>query len=428
MKEEWLKDIHNQMVDYEVDEPENLWEQIQTKISEEEKKRNRVATLLWVKRFVAVAAILILFFSVSYYLNKGETPSAMVTVGVQTKKFPNNEDHTIVDRDSSVSPFSNDKEATIVEKNTNQSTSEEITSAQTKSFDNSQKKYQNKRNDEILKVIGVNDNAQVVSVKKNMLLIESQDDNFQLPANEDELPMAVAQVKTDKKSSEYMSFGVFTSGGTSSSLSSKSIDNVEVQSIGLDKSAWKDSPLLGTLAFNHGRETQTDIKHRQPIRVGLLFNYGITNRIGIESGIMYTNLTSDIREGSENHYFTSQQKLHYLGIPLNLRYKILSSRKFGMYSSLGVLSEKNISGEFSKTYFIDNQKSNTENEKIKINTLQWSVNASLGIQYNFSSLFGIYAEPGVSYYFKDNIPVKTIYTDKPFNFNFNIGVRFTFEK
>ena len=70
----------------------------------------------------------------------------------------------------------------------------------------------------------------------------------------------------------------------------------------------------------------------------------------------------------------------------------------------------------SETYSIDEK------------PFQFSVNASAGVQLNATSLIGIYAEPGVSYHFKDNSTLQTIYSDKPFNFNLNIGIRFTFGK
>ena len=221
---------------------------------------------------------------------------------------------------------------------------------------------------------------------------------------------------------------MFTAGDTSSTFSSKSVDRSFVASIEMDESTWRDSSLLGTLVFNQGKELQTEVKHRLPIRVGVLFTYNINNYIGIESGVTYTNLTSDMREGSENHYFTSEQKLHYVGVPINLKYRIFAQKAFQLYASSGFLVEKSVSGELIKSYFLDNQFTQTERESLKINSLQWSVNVATGVQYNFSSLIGVYAEPGISYYFDNNSPVETIYKDKPLNFNLNVGVRFTFGK
>ena len=140
----------------------------------------------------------------------------------------------------------------------------------------------------------------------------------------------------------------------------------------------------------------------------------------------YTNLTSDIREGSASHYFTGEQTLHYIGIPLNLKFTLFSWKGFDLYASTGCLGEKCVSGNVKKKYVLENQVKRTENESVVVDPLQWSVNLSAGVQYNFISLMGIYVEPGLSYYFNDGSPVKTIYKDKPLNFNLNLGLRFTF--
>ena len=56
---------------------------------------------------------------------------------------------------------------------------------------------------------------------------------------------------------------------------------------------------------------------------------------------------------------------------------------------------------------------------------QWSANAAAGIQLNPLPNIGIFAEPGVSYYFNDGTSLSTIYKDHPCNFNLNVGLRFT---
>ena len=43
----------------------------------------------------------------------------------------------------------------------------------------------------------------------------------------------------------------------------------------------------------------------------------------------------------------------------------------------------------------------TKKSNVKIDQLQWSANASVGAQYNFSDRVGLYFEPGVSYYFEN---------------------------
>ena len=85
-----------------------------------------------------------------------------------------------------------------------------------------------------------------------------------------------------------------------------------------------------------------------------------------------------------------------------------------------------MSGKLKKEYILNNQVVKEETQNLNEKPFQWSINASAGLQYNITPSIGLYAEPGVSYYIKDGTSLKTIYKDKPFNFNLNLGLRFTF--
>ena len=91
--------------------------------------------------------------------------------------------------------------------------------------------------------------------------------------------------------------------------------------LGADKASWEDNPMLGILLFNQGQDVANEVKHRLPVRTGLSFAYRINDRLSIESGLLYTLLTSDLKYGSESHYIAGQQKLHYIGVPVNARYR-----------------------------------------------------------------------------------------------------------
>lgn len=69
---------------------------------------------------------------------------------------------------------------------------------------------------------------------------------------------------------------------------------------------------------------------------------------------------------------------------------------------------------------------NEESESLDIDPLQWSVMAALGAQVNFTKQVGLYVEPGVAYYFDDKSGIETIRKEHPFNFNLQLGMRFSF--
>ena len=419
MKEEWLKDIHNQMIDYEMEEPQDLWESIQAKRSEGNKRKHRKKIIfLWTKRVTLAAAVAVLIFVANYHFDREDDIPAVSIVDSTSLK------NNSIRNSLPPSSLTDEKEEATIIGNKVNSVNQEKTIVKKETIPHTQTEIAEKtlQANEIAMQEGSEEKLRSITEEKQ------PQEQIQEIVSEELAFEDLAQVAPREGFFKRVSFGMFTAGGTSSTFSSKSVDRSFVASIEMDESTWRDSSLLGTLVFNQGKELQTEVKHRLPIRVGVLFTYNINNYIGIESGVTYTNLTSDMREGSENHYFTSEQKLHYVGVPINLKYRIFAQKAFQLYASSGFLVEKSVSGELMKSYFLDNQFTQTERESLKINSLQWSVNVATGVQYNFSSLIGVYAEPGISYYFDNNSPVETIYKDKPLNFNLNVGVRFTFGK
>ena len=70
-------------------------------------------------------------------------------------------------------------------------------------------------------------------------------------------------------------------------------------------------------------------------------------------------------------------------------------------------------------------KQSTEGVEQKLNhdKMQWSVNASLGLQYDVLPLLALYAEPGINYHFNNGSTVKNYFKDKPVNLKLQFGVR-----
>ena len=183
--------------------------------------------------------------------------------------------------------------------------------------------------------------------------------------------------------------------------------------------------MLGILLYNQGQDVEARAKHRQPIRAGLTLAYRVTDRLSVESGLTYTRLSSDIREGSESHYVAGEQTLNYVGVPLSAKYRLAQLKKLDVYASAGVLVEQCVTGNTKRDYVVNREKKLAEREDIGPKPLQVSANAAVGVQYNLTPLVGVYAEPGASYYFDDRSSLQTIYKEKPLNLNINLGVRLT---
>ena len=166
--------------------------------------------------------------------------------------------------------------------------------------------------------------------------------------------------------------------------------------------------------------------HHQPIRVGLSLRYAISPRWSLLTGVNYSYLQSDFSSYNNRTSTDKKQKLHYIGIPVNLSYTLWQKKKFNLYLIAGAQAEKLVKGQTETTTTQHNQSTTSNTENVHENKPVFSTNTSLGVEYQLGKFIGLFAEPGVSYYFKNGSGIESSYTEKPFNFNFNLGVRVNF--
>lgn len=234
-----------------------------------------------------------------------------------------------------------------------------------------------------------------------------------------------------------LSIGLGAAGAGSSSSMDKFEPRAVMGSNPLEGEAgtvgWADDRILtsaGTIVFNQP-EVNDSYTHKMPVKLGLTARYAFTNLLGIESGLTYSLLQSDIKRGSESttrSWSNSEQTLHYLGVPLNLTFNFLNSRYVDVYASAGGMMEFGVKGSIKTTDHLHNSMTSTHQNAITPKGLLWSVNATAGVQVNVLPSLGIYVEPGMSHHFKNDRQPRSSYTDKPTNFALGFGLRYTFRK
>lgn len=234
-----------------------------------------------------------------------------------------------------------------------------------------------------------------------------------------------------------LSIGLGAAGAGSSSSMDKFEPRAVMGSNPLEGEAgtvgWADDRILtsaGTIVFNQP-EVNDSYTHKMPVKLGLTARYAFTNLLGIESGLTYSLLQSDIQRGSESTtgaWSSSDQTLHYLGVPLNLTFNFLNSKYVDVYASAGGMMEFGVKGSIKTTDHLHNSMTSTHQNAITPKGLLWSVNATAGVQVNVLPSLGIYVEPGMSHHFKNDRKPRSSYTDKPTNFALGFGLRYTFRK
>lgn len=158
-----------------------------------------------------------------------------------------------------------------------------------------------------------------------------------------------------------------------------------------------------------GAGVKIDLDSRWSIGAGLNYTlmsrqfYGKYIRIG-ESGSIENSTSSDIRNIQ-----------HYIGIPVNAFYNIISNEGINLYAYAGGAVEKCISDKYSVL-----STSITHKEKAK--GVQLSANAGIGVEFMLGENLGLYIDPSIRYYFNNGQP-KSIRTMQPLMLGFEMGFR-----
>ena len=152
----------------------------------------------------------------------------------------------------------------------------------------------------------------------------------------------------------------------------------------------------------------------QPISFGLSVNIPISSKFSVSTGVVYTRLSSDFTSIANSLVYERQQKLHYVGIPLTVQYNVWQWHGLNVYATAGGQADFNVKA-YMTTEGIET--------KLEKDDWQWSVNAALGVQYNFIPQLGIYVEPGIKHYFDNGSHIQNYFKYKPTNFNLQLGVR-----
>ena len=450
MKRNWKEDIHDRLGNFETDAPDGLWEAIhqrmaQTERAQAEKRQTPFVLQPALRRTAcAAAACLALVVGYQYFADGGkETVSGVkvaqggvadiptsryvaknavaptATVYAQTQNSPavlQPNGRVEQTADAIAQPTQNGESAQIsTPQHLNPSTSHHHTPSTPQHLNPSTSQHLNP------------------STSQHPNPSTSQTPNPSTSQHHNPSTSLLAYTPADNSRGRHegaaarwtLSTSATTGMGASSVTNSTA---TYVEAVGPDDVIWADNPQLGIGIFNQGKSVKTEYKHRLPVRVGLNVAYRLTDRLSVESGVSYTRLSSDMKDGTKDNYSSSSQKLDYIGVPLNVKYRAFGYRRLSVYASAGLLTEKCVSGKTTHEYVISGEKKKHEAEDVAAKPWQLSVNAALGAQLDVLRNVGVYVEPGVSYYFDDRSPLSTIYKEKPLNFNLNLGVRYTIGK
>lgn len=166
-----------------------------------------------------------------------------------------------------------------------------------------------------------------------------------------------------------------------------------------------------------------DIDYNVPLSFGITVRRKLTNRLSVETGLVYTYLSTNFKRNTPNAV-KGKLGLHYLGIPVNLSVDLWDNRHWNVYVSAGVMGEKGLRSVYTQHVYRSTSTTSTT-LKSSIPDMQWSLNGAVGVSYRLHKDWSLYAEPRVSYFFDNNQPI-SVRTEKPVSLGLGVGVRFDF--
>ena len=442
MKRNWKEDIHDRLGNFETDAPDGLWEAIhqrmaQTEPAQTEKRQTPFVLQPALRRTAcAAAACLALVAGYQYFADGGkETANGLKPAGgngmiaVEGTVASDNSRY-VASKPATASIVATNLTGVRVAKN-GVTSAAVYAQAQNDGAGKQPNNGEETAADAAAQPTQNGESAQI-STPQHLNPSTSQPHNPSTSQHPNPSTSLLAYTPADNSRGRHEGAARWTlSTSATTGMGASSVTNstaTYVEAVGPDDVMWADNPQLGIGIFNQGKSVKTEYKHRLPVRVGLNVAYRLTDRLSVESGVSYTRLSSDMKDGTKDNYSSGSQKLDYIGVPLNVKYRAFGYRRLSVYASAGLLTEKCVSGKTTHEYVISGEKKKHETEDVAAKPWQLSVNAALGAQFDVLRNVGVYVEPGVSYYFDDRSPLSTIYKEKPLNFNLNLGVRYTIGK
>lgn len=390
MKERWIDDIKVEMQEFESDSPKGLWESIEGRLP-----ASKVAPARsWWGWAVAAGALAVAGAS-AFLFFRPISPQEVISVEKAEPVVALND----------VRP---DPSEQIVR---SQEIVEPVAVSQPKEAQRPEKSAVSQKTEALRETTAVQE-AETAQETETVPEPES------LPWEEFSQEPRVAR----KTPQNRVSVGLAASGAASFSQTAL-IGGGPLFGVGLDAVSWEDSPKLGLAVVNQGKDIESELRHKVPVRLTLGVSYAITDRLSVVSGLSHTLLLSEYKEGTQQNYKSGEQRVEYVGVPINLKYDFYSSTRLDVYASAGLTLDKCIKANRTDDYFLSGENRLKEVISLGEHPFQLSAGAAFGAEYRIYDSLWLFGECGLAYFFNDRSSLEILYKERPLNATFNLGIR-----
>ena len=405
MNDKFTENIKQRMADHTMAEPEGLWQSIEQRLDAAPRQHAAVMPL-WVRRAGVAAAAALLLGALAYVLTLGVEHDMAMRVEQIAINEPSRHSATN-DRNSTPmlaqsTPVAADASrgdayrAARVALNMAKAASDlQQESAAKQPADNAQPAAATVTDANATPSVAKQDTDEKTPAKKTYASRLADTDYG-----------TIAENRSNNRSR--LSAGIYASGLPTGNSSNGLNSKYYVAQDMMNSSTWT-SPTK--------RNTMPKLHHSMPLNVGVKVRYGITQRLCAETGVSYSYLRSHGDDAQKSY----QQRLHYLGVPVDLGYTFWSNNRLKAYVKGGAEMQKLVSGRLTSTYNV--VEPFAETESVKERGAQWSVGAGVGFEVKALPKLSIYVEPSVKHYFDNGSTISSTFKDNDTNFSLQVGLR-----
>ncbi|MBQ9667440.1 MAG: outer membrane beta-barrel protein [Prevotella sp.] len=158
--------------------------------------------------------------------------------------------------------------------------------------------------------------------------------------------------------------------------------------------------------------SQEEATHRMPLTVGLSARLTLSPRWWAETGLNYSYAASTFTHRYSGFTTSTDQQLHYVGLPLSVGYNFWQSPSLRLYAAAGAEAMVNVSARISEGH-------------ISHDRLQTALSLSAGVDYELWPAVSIYLQPALRYYPDNGSPLQNAFKERPLQFDLRLGLRYT---
>ncbi len=393
MKEQWTKDLQQKMNGFEVPTiPEGLWEDIDAAIGEMPSKTTKKATLFphWKKACAAILLLLLIPTTLLFLNNNKENEMLVENGSVSYIPQPTAPISPITPTSSPIAQVNHIATPLAQKAPSTPKTSLVLAQSpapQEEEVPTNSPEEKQAEKEQTTSTSAPQSDERATTPK----VLQSEDAPIFKQEKQDGVYLAM------NASGVNLSSGDWTSSG----------ENVFPN----DKVTYNDSGSGFSNSFPPA--TYHEEKHDRPITIGLQVGIPVADRWSVATGLAYTYLHSEIEDGTALSNIHTDQKLHFIGVPVQLNYQLYNNRYCDIYIGTGGRIDFGVSGKTN------------HDSHLSYLPVNFSLKVSTGVQVKLFKSLNIYAEPSVQYNIPGSTRYKTYFTEHKTMFDLQLGVRFT---